>query len=123
MQDTDLPAGTDTTVARRSVFLTLRQISIIQHELFEFESLLICCTISLTSLSTSHPAPPWKAYQGAYSREGQAPVSWVKNLFKHKKARYRGLAKNAAQLLTLFGLAILMLTKGQLMAIHVQRVC
>jgi IS5 family transposase len=47
----------------------------------------------------------------------------VKNLFKHKKARYRGLAKNAGQLLTLFGLAILMLTKGQLMAIHVQRAC
>lgn len=76
MQDTDLPAGTDTTVARRSVFPTLRQISIIQHELFEFEPLLICCTISLTSLSTSHPAPPWKAYQGAYSRQGREPVSW-----------------------------------------------
>jgi IS5 family transposase len=43
------------------------------------------------------------------------PFHVVKNLFKHKKTRYRGLAKNAAQLLTLFGLANLMLTKGRLM--------
>ena len=44
------------------------------------------------------------------------PFHVVKNLFKHKKTRYRGLAKNAAQLLTLFGLANLMLAKGRLMA-------
>ena len=44
----------------------------------------------------------------------------MKNLFKHKKARYRGLAKNAAQLLTLFGLANLMLAKGRLMKLHTQ---
>ena len=48
------------------------------------------------------------------------PFHVVKNLFKHKKTRYRGLAKNAAQLLTLFGLANLMLAKGRLMAIHAQ---
>jgi IS5 family transposase len=44
----------------------------------------------------------------------------VKNLFKHKKTRYRGLAKNAAQLLSLFGLANLMLAKRRLLACHAQ---
>lgn len=48
------------------------------------------------------------------------PFHVVKNLFKHKKTRYRGLAKNAAQLLTLFGLANLMLAKRRLMASHAQ---
>lgn len=48
------------------------------------------------------------------------PFHVVKNLFKHKKTRYRGLAKNAAQLLTLFGLANLMLAKRRLMACPAQ---
>ena len=48
------------------------------------------------------------------------PFHVVKNLFKHNKTRYRGLAKNTAQLLTLFGLAKLMLAKRPLMAIHAQ---
>ncbi len=43
------------------------------------------------------------------------PFHVVKNLLKHKKARYRGMAKNAAQLLTPFGLANLMLVKRRLM--------
>ncbi len=37
------------------------------------------------------------------------PFHVVKNLFRHRKARYRGLAKNTAQLFTLFGLANLVL--------------
>ena len=43
------------------------------------------------------------------------PFHVVKNLFKHKKARYKGLAKNGAQLLSLFGLANLVLAKRQLL--------
>jgi len=39
------------------------------------------------------------------------PFHVVKNIFGHKKARYRGLAKNTAQLHTLFGLANLMIAK------------
>jgi transposase, IS5 family len=35
----------------------------------------------------------------------------VKNLFRHRKARYRGLAKNAAHLTVLFAFANLVLTK------------
>jgi IS5 family transposase len=33
------------------------------------------------------------------------PFHLVKNIFRHRKARYRGLAKNGHQLYTLFGLA------------------
>jgi len=37
------------------------------------------------------------------------PFHVVKNLFRHRKARYRGLAKNTAQLFSLFGFANLIL--------------
>ena len=37
------------------------------------------------------------------------PFHVVKNLFKHRKTRYRGLAKNTAQLHTLFAPANLVL--------------
>jgi IS5 family transposase len=43
------------------------------------------------------------------------PFHVVKNLFKHKKARYKGLAKNAAQMFSLFGLANLVLAKKRLL--------
>ena len=46
------------------------------------------------------------------------PFHVVKNLFRHRKVRYRGLAKNTAQLFTLFGLANLVLAKRQLLAAH-----
>jgi IS5 family transposase len=39
------------------------------------------------------------------------PFHVVKNLFRHRKTRYRGLAKNTAQLYTLFGLANLLLAR------------
>jgi IS5 family transposase len=44
------------------------------------------------------------------------PFHIVKNLFRHRKARYRGLAKNTAQLHTLFALANLMIVKKPLLA-------
>lgn len=44
----------------------------------------------------------------------------VKCLFKHRKARYRGLAKNNAQLLTLFGFANLVLARRFLGPAHGQ---
>jgi len=44
------------------------------------------------------------------------PFHIVKNLFHHKKLRYRGLAKNTAQLRTLFALANLMIVKKALLA-------
>lgn len=41
------------------------------------------------------------------------PFHVVKNLFRHRKTRYRGLAKNTAQLFTLFGFANLVLAGRQ----------
>jgi transposase, IS5 family len=46
------------------------------------------------------------------------PFHVVKNLFRHRKVRYRGLPKNEAQLFTLFGLANLVIAKRSLMAIE-----
>ena len=46
------------------------------------------------------------------------PFHVIKNLFRHKKTRYRGLAKNHAQLFSLFGLANLLLAKRRLLATH-----
>ena len=46
------------------------------------------------------------------------PFHVVKNLFRHKKTRYKGLAKNEAQLYSLFGLANLVLAKKRLMALQ-----
>jgi len=43
------------------------------------------------------------------------PFHVVKNLFRHRKTRYKGLAKNTAQLFSLFGFANLMLARRWLL--------
>lgn len=48
------------------------------------------------------------------------PFHVVKNLFKHKKARYKGLAKNNAQMFTLFALANLVIAKKRLLRLQTQ---
>lgn len=48
------------------------------------------------------------------------PFHMVKNLFGLRKVRYRGLAKNTAQLFTLFGLANLLIAKRRLFALNAQ---
>lgn len=48
------------------------------------------------------------------------PFHIIKNLLGLKKVRYRGLAKNTAQLYTLFGLANLMTAKRRLFALQAQ---
>ena len=45
------------------------------------------------------------------------PFHVVKNIFRHRKTRYRGLAKNTAQLLTLFAMANLMLARRHILDI------
>ena len=50
------------------------------------------------------------------------PFHVVKNLFRHRKARYRGLAKNEAQLFAMFGLANLVLARRRLQAIDTRLV-
>jgi IS5 family transposase len=44
------------------------------------------------------------------------PFHVVKNLFRHRKVRYRGLSKNTAQLYSLFALANLFLARRSLLA-------
>ena len=48
------------------------------------------------------------------------PFHIIKNRFGLKKTRYRGLAKNTAQLMTLFGLANLMIAKRRLLEFGAQ---
>lgn len=48
------------------------------------------------------------------------PFHVVKNLFRHKKARYKGLAKNTAQLYSLFGLANLVIAKNKILSPQAQ---
>jgi len=43
------------------------------------------------------------------------PFHVVKNIFKHRKTRYNGLAKNTAQLFSLFALAKLLLARRKLL--------
>ena len=44
------------------------------------------------------------------------PFHIIKNLFKHRKTRYRGLAKNTAQLHSLFALANLFIARRPLLS-------
>lgn len=44
----------------------------------------------------------------------------MKNIFGMKKVRYKGLAKNTAQLFKLFGLEDLLIAKKRLVALTVQ---
>ena len=46
------------------------------------------------------------------------PFHVIKNLFRHKKVRYKSLAKNKAQLFSLFGLANLQIAKRSLLTLH-----
>lgn len=45
------------------------------------------------------------------------PFHVIKNLFRHKKTRYKGLAKNEAQFFSLFGLANLVIAKRSLLRV------
>ncbi|ODV00127.1 MAG: transposase [Rubrivivax sp. SCN 70-15] len=49
------------------------------------------------------------------------PFHVVKNLFRHRKVRYKGLAKNEAQLFSLFGLGNLVIAKRRLLALDTRR--
>ena len=46
------------------------------------------------------------------------PFHVSKNLFRHKKVRYKGLAKDTAHLISLFGLVNRLLAKSALLAAH-----
>ena len=56
------------------------------------------------------------ARQSSTQPRVEHPFHVVKNLFGHKKTRYKGLAKNTAQMFSLFGLANLVIAKKPLLA-------
>ncbi|BBJ23910.1 hypothetical protein W01_18370 [Candidatus Nitrotoga sp. AM1P] len=58
--------------------------------------------------------------QASIRAKVEHPFHVVKNLFRHRKARYQRLAKNTAQLFSLFGLANLMLARRWLLNVHTQ---
>lgn len=69
------------------------------------------------------PAGRWKDLTKAVERKKaqirarvEHPFHVVKNLFGHKKTPYKGLAKNTAQMFSLFGLANLVIAKKPLLA-------
>jgi IS5 family transposase len=51
------------------------------------------------------------------------PFHVVKNLFKHRKTRYKGLEKNGFQLDVLFALANVVIAKKHLLTPREQSVC
>jgi IS5 family transposase len=46
------------------------------------------------------------------------PFHIVKNLFHHRRTRYKGLAKNTSQLFSLFAIANLVIGKNRLQSVH-----
>jgi IS5 family transposase len=48
------------------------------------------------------------------------PFHVIKNLFRHRKTRYKGLAKNTSQLFSLFALSNLFIARRWLLAAHTQ---
>ena len=50
-----------------------------------------------------------RALNASVRAKVEHPFHVTKDLFRHRKTRYSGLAKNTAQLFTLFGLANLVL--------------
>ncbi|AYH45088.1 IS5 family transposase [Azoarcus sp. DN11] len=71
------------------------------------------------ALGTSRLDRLLEQYEQAKARiraKVEHPFHVVKNLFRHRKTRYRGLTKNTAQLFTLFGFANLVLARRRLLA-------
>ena len=71
------------------------------------------------------PTSPWaqlleraEQLKASIRAKVEHPFHVIKNLFKHKKVRYKGLAKNEAQLFSLFALANLVIAKRHLMVLH-----
>lgn len=73
------------------------------------------------------PNTPWgrfteqlEQFKASIRAKVEHPFHIVKNRFGLKKVRYRGLAKNTAQLYTLLGLANLLIAKRRLFALDVR---
>ena len=62
-----------------------------------------------------HYAARWEHYKASLRAKVEHPFRVIKRQFGYAKVRYRGLAKNAAQVLTLFALSNLWMSRRHLM--------
>lgn len=60
-------------------------------------------------------AERWEHYKASVRAKVEHPFRVVKRQFGYAKVRYRGLAKNTAQVLTLFALSNLWMVRRQLL--------
>ena len=72
-----------------------------------------------------HPSREWarlleqaEQLKASVRAKVEHPFHVIKNQFRHKKVRCKGLAKNQAQLVSLFGLANLVIAKRPLLNLH-----
>ncbi|ATB58573.1 Xfu2 transposase [Xanthomonas citri pv. fuscans] len=61
-------------------------------------------------------APPLRARWASVRAKVEHPFRVIKHQFGYTKVRYRGLAKNTAQVLTLFALSNLWMKRKQLLS-------
>jgi IS5 family transposase len=61
------------------------------------------------------PAERWERYKARVHAKVEPPFRVVKRQFGHSKVRYRGLAKNAAQMITLLALSNLWMARRRLL--------
>jgi len=62
-----------------------------------------------------HQVGRWESCKASMRAKVEHPFRVIKRQFGYTKVRYRGLAKNTAQALTLFALSNLWMTRRQLM--------
>jgi len=62
----------------------------------------------------SHVLEQYEPIKAEIRSRVEHPLQVLKSRFQYRKARYRGIAKNEAQLFTLFGLANLVLAQRRL---------
>ncbi len=60
-------------------------------------------------------AERWERYKASLRAKVEHPFRVIKRQFGYTKVRYRGLAKNAAQVLTLFALSNLWMARRRLL--------
>jgi transposase, IS5 family len=64
------------------------------------------------------PSVPTAGCSSVVAVKVEHPFHVVKNLFHHRKVRYKGMAKNQGQLFSLFGPANLVIAKRSLLDLH-----
>ena len=73
---------------------------------------------ALPETALGHAQADFERLKASLRAKVEHPFHVIKNRFGHRKTRYRGLAKNEAQLFALFGLGNLVLAKRHLLPSH-----